>query len=71
MINMESLIDHGHDNFDDHLDHDDHLDPDDHLDHDAHCRVDPSDLTKWSITHSVSHSVTYVGIDLLGQLKII
>ena len=36
----------------------------------AHCHVDPSDLTKRSVTHSVSQSVRYVGIELPGQLKI-
>ena len=35
----------------------------------AHCHVDPSDLTKRSVTHSVSQSVRYVGIELPGQLK--
>ena len=31
----------------------------------VHCRVDPSDLTKPSVTQSVR----YVGIELLSQLK--
>ena len=49
-----------HDNHDNHDAYNDHLDHDDHLDYDARC----CDIMNDSV-----RSVTYVGIELLGQLK--
>ena len=54
--------DHGHNSHDDHLNHLHHLNQIHHPDHKDHLEDD--------VTHSVTQFVPYVGIELLGQLKI-